>query len=199
MVPAVGRSDLMDLMGEGAATARGPLMEAGAPNAGEPSLAELIRAGDLDAIAGFQVTHVEQVRSYCEIVCAADRVQEACDHVFLEFVGRVREGDATPGAAAALGRDAQLDELLLQATRSVSAARLQRRPASTGSRRAPRFEVQDASCAVMPELVAAAANGELRGDGEAVRAHVASCPACKAMAARLQRAERAFLRSAGWS
>ncbi len=165
------------------------------PTPGGPSLTELIRAGDLDAIAGFRDAHLEQIRGYCEVVCAPDRVQEACDSVFLEFVGRVRVSDAALGGEAALDGDAPLGKLLLQATRSASAARFERWPAS---RPPPRSDDEDAICAAMPELLAAKANGELRGDGVAVREHVAGCPTCSTTTARLQRAERAFARATGW-
>jgi hypothetical protein len=140
-----------------------------------PSLVETIRAGDADAIAGFRDAHIDRVRRYCAAVCAGDRIDEACDAAFREFVARVRESD-----------EADLEQVLLRATRSSAAGRLEL------------DDVSEAICAAMPELLAAEANGELRADPEALRRHREGCAACAAVAARLERAEQAFSRASVW-
>lgn len=50
----------------------------------------------------------------------------------------------------------------------------------------------------MPELLAARASGELRGDDRAIAHHVAGCAVCTATEARMQAAEAAFTSASGW-
>lgn len=137
------------------------------------SLAERIRAAGDDAIvAAFRNAHLPKVQSYCTVVCLPERVDEACDAAFQDFVGRVR-----------IGRGSQADarELLLKATRSAAAGHY----ALEASR-------ADSDCAAMPDLLAASRNGELQGDEQTVRRHLEACVRCAATAERMARAERAF-------
>jgi hypothetical protein len=85
--------------------------------------------------------------------------------------------------------DQGLEAVLLAATRSAAAGRFAAPAAPT-----PQTRI----CAAMPELLAARANGELRGDGHAVTQHLAQCTACTASEARLRDAEAAFSTSPGW-
>ena len=79
------------------------------------SLADVIRLGDPDAIAGFRDAHVGKVQAFCASVCLPELVQEACDASFLEFLGRI-------GAGRADALD-DLTDLLLRSTRSAAAGR----------------------------------------------------------------------------
>ncbi|PZS08135.1 MAG: hypothetical protein DLM64_13195, partial [Solirubrobacterales bacterium] len=137
------------------------------------SLAEQIRAAGDDAIvAAFRNAHLPKVQSYCTVVCLPERVDEACDAAFQDFVGRVR-----------IGRGSQADarELLLKATRSAAAGHF-----------ALEASTNDSDCAAMPDLLAASRNGELQGGQLTVRRHLESCVRCAAAAERMARAERAF-------
>jgi hypothetical protein len=145
---------------------------------GGRSLAETVRAGDADAIAGFRDAHSAKVRSYCAQVCAPGRIDEACAVAFREFVARIRDSDARP---------LDLEQELLKATRSAAAGRFElSTPAGS------------AVCRAMPELIAAASNGELRGDAEALARHREECPVCASTAERAARAEQAFAGATGW-
>jgi hypothetical protein len=157
-----------------------PDLSVGAQRA-HPSLAALIGAGDLDAFAGFRDAHAAKVRSYCGEVCARERVEEALAAAFIDFLARLRiAGD----------HDSSLEKLLLAATRSAAAGRFEvwRSLAAveqTGSEIHP-------DCAAMPELLAASANGELRGDRTTITRHLSSCPTCAITADRTQQAARRF-------
>ncbi len=141
------------------------------------------------------------VHAYCEVACAPELVSEAAEAAFLDFVGRLSAAD--PG-------EQPPEALLLAATRSAAASRFAApapeatapteatEPAHTGSHRVRRRPVpppQTRVCAAMPELLAARANGELRGDDRAIAHHVAGCAVCTATEARMQAAEAAFSRA----
>ncbi len=178
------------------------LSDGGSPPA---SLPDLIRAGDADAFAGFREAHIDIVRAYCEVACAPELVAEACDAAFLDFVGRLSADPAEQG----------LDAVLLAATRSAAARRfpapedLAVSDTSAGAagaaaaadpprgRRHPDGPPDTRICAAMPELLAARANGELRGDDDAIAGHITGCPVCAAGEARLQAAEAAFSTARG--
>jgi hypothetical protein len=152
------------------------------------SLLELIRAGDADAIAGFRDAHLGKVRSYCEQACTPERLDDACDASFRDFLGRIRASEAPGG---------ELESVLLAATRSAAAGRFEvvRAP---GKPHRPGNRSGDAICAAMPELLAAAANKELRGDGMTVSEHVERCPTCAGTDQQMREAERAFAQDPGW-
>jgi hypothetical protein len=152
------------------------------------SLLELIRAGDADAIAGFRDAHLGKVRSYCERACTAERLDDACDASFRDFLGRIKASEATVG---------ELESVLLAATRSAAAGRFKvvRAP---GDAHRPAKRSDEPICAAMPELLAAAANKELRGDGATVSEHVERCPTCAGTDQRMREAERAFAEDPGW-
>jgi hypothetical protein len=154
------------------------------PAVGDPdlsdgrSLAETIRAGNPDAIAGFRDAHIAKVRSYCAQVCPSDRIDETCEAALREFVTRVRESDA---------RRVNLGRELLRATRSAAAGRFE---LST--------QTDAAVCVAMPELIAAEANGELRAEASSLHRHERACPTCAETAERMRRAEEAFAHATGW-
>ncbi len=153
-----------------------------------PTLAEAIRDGDADALAGFHDAHRGRVRGYCTIACAAERVQDASDAAFVDFVGRL---SASPAP------DPDLDELLLAATRSAAAGRFSVLRAGDWS--GPDTEADGPTmCKLIPELLAARANGELAGREDQLAAHLAQCPTCRHSEARMLDAERAFRDARGW-
>lgn len=155
-----------------------------------PSLAELIRAGDCDAATGFYEAHAYKVRSYCAEACRWELVEEACEASFVDFVGRMRAGSE---------RDVDLEDILLKATRGAAAGRAvveQAGPAGAGALRGR--GVDKAICAVMPELLAADANGEGSRGNQELHAHIENCPTCQVTAAGMKRAERAFTQAPGW-
>jgi hypothetical protein len=146
-----------------------------------PSLVELLRRGDHDAIAGFRDSHRQKVRGYCEQACLPERIDEACAAALTEFVARVRtsKDDVAPV------------DVLLAATRAAAAGRFNVIILGAGVR-------GDRTCAAMPELLAAQANGELRSDGQQVRQHVEQCETCRASEQRMREAERTFAEAIGW-
>jgi hypothetical protein len=152
------------------------------------SLAETIRLGDPDAIAGFRDAHIGSIRSYCAAVCAPDLVEDACEASFLEFLGRVNAGSPA---------DAELMDVLLRSTRSAAAGRFDVVRPQPAPGQSLSFHADTAICAAMPELLAAAANDELRGDRAEVAGAQASCATCTATAARIEQAERAFALAPG--
>jgi hypothetical protein len=151
---------------------------------------ELIQAGDADAIAGFRDAHVGKVRSYCERACTPERLQDACEASFVDFLARIRASDPPT---------ADLEPVLLAATRSAAAGRFKvvQAPGST-PRRPLKRSGEEAICAAMPELLAAQANDELRGDGQALADHIAGCPTCAGTDQRMRESERAFAQDPGW-
>ncbi|MGI8904003.1 MAG: hypothetical protein ACR2IP_10175 [Solirubrobacteraceae bacterium] len=160
----------------------------------ERSLAELILAGDPDALAGFFDARESSVRSFCVEASPAELVEEACAAARIDFIGRLRTAREQD-----LSR-LDLDELLLKATRSATAGRfkVQAPPLAAGRRgKWTGRPVDQATCQVMPELLAGGANGELSAGAEQLRPHVRRCPTCQGTAARMQRAERAFAEAFG--
>jgi hypothetical protein len=152
---------------------------------GGRSLVETVREGDADAIAGFRDAHIAKVRSYCALVCPPDRVDEATAAAFRDFVARVR---------TSTGPILDLDRVLLMATRSAAAGRFE--PAAPTAPASPAAD--ESICQAMPELLAAAANGELRSDAATLIRHQRDCATCRATAERTGAAEQAFARATGW-
>ena len=134
------------------------------------SLAERIRAGDAKGISTFRELHVRQMKSYCEVACSPELVDEAIGAAFVDFLGRVTEGAQS---------DEELEGTLFQATRAAVAARIV-------------VEATQAECLAVPELLAAQANDELPGDDRVLRDHLLDCPVCQATRARMEQAKRAF-------
>lgn len=152
------------------------------------SLAGLIRAGDSDAAAGFYEAHARKIHDYCAKACRWELIEQACEASWVEFVGRIRTS-AEPHA--------DLEDVLLKATRGAAAGRFDvASPTMVGA--AIQATRTGATCAAMPELLAAEANGELFRGNETVRAHVARCSVCGVTATRMKQAEQAFRQAIGW-
>jgi hypothetical protein len=132
------------------------------------TLADMIRARDRDALSGFFDGRAGYVIAYCSEVCP-ERARECAIAAFVEFLARV----------AVAGPDADLDLLLVKATRGCAAARI-----DVGQ--------HPAVCQAAPELLAASANGELAHDDEALAGHLEGCATCQATAQQLLDAERAL-------
>ncbi len=152
------------------------------------SLAETIRLGDPDAFAGFRDAHAGKVRGYCETVCVPELVLQACDASFLDFRGRL---SATQSAAV------DLSDVLLRSTRCAAAGRFELARPRPSAGESLAFHADTGICAAMPELLAAAANDELRGNPSELLGHQNSCATCAAIAARMREAERAFELASG--
>ena len=133
------------------------------------SLAELLRARDVDALAGFYDARAGYVEAYCRELCRPEKIEEATLSAFLEFVARAS------GKAA----DDELDLLLVKSARGAAAARMSVDSAAT-------------ECRAMPEVLAARANGEdVRGE-RAFAAHLDGCEICRQTTTRLIDAEQAL-------
>jgi hypothetical protein len=140
--------------------------------------------GDLDVIAGFREAHAHKIRSYCEEACRPELAETACEAALRELLARLRAREVEP---------VDVEEMLLQATRSAAAGRFQ---VETAPRRLRRSRVpSDPTCLAMPELLAAHANGELTGDASPIEHHLERCLTCARTIARMTHAERAFARS----
>lgn len=154
------------------------------PPSGWRPLAELIRSGDADAAARFYDAHAELVRSYCAEACRSELIDSACDASFVDFVGRVRTSSEPY---------VDLEDLLLKATRAAAAGRFEVELTGSTATNAPRQGAGgDATCAAMPELLAAQANNELFQGGEAVPLHAEHCRVCQITTTRMKRAEHSF-------
>jgi DNA-directed RNA polymerase specialized sigma24 family protein len=139
--------------------------------AGDETLLRLIAQRDPDAAAGFFDAHAPSVRRYCEEVAAPARLDEATLAAFVDLLARVES--APPGA--------ELEELLIKATRNAAASR-----ADVTGARGP-------ECHAMPDLLAALINGELERDPHLLDEHRARCRVCK------RTEERFAVADEGWS
>ena len=163
MVPPVGHPDL---------SGERPVSSPGT------SLHQLILAGDPDAIAGFRDSHVHRIRRYVAEACPPELRDEAADATFVNFLGRV-----------ATAQDGNLEELLLNSTRSCAAGRFDVQAPAGAHRHAG---APEPVCLAMPELLAAFANDELPGQHDAAQHHLDHCPTCAATAERMARAEHLY-------
>jgi hypothetical protein len=140
-----------------------------------PTEFELIAIRDEDAMNRFYERHVAVVRQFCAAICPPERIEEAVEAAMLIALARASE-------ASVGGRP---EDVVRKATREVAAARMAP-GVGTG-------QVTDPVCRAVPELLAARANGELRGPDGPLAEHLSSCAVCQMSAARLQEAESAFL------
>ena len=141
----------------------------------KPTERELIAARDHDAMARFYDRHAAMVGEFCGAVCPDERVDEAVAAVFVNFLGRVTEGQT----------DEEPEELLRRAAREIAASRMEVGGVFADER-------EDPVCRAMPELLAARVNGELHGQAGPLAEQLAGCPTCQAAAARLGQAEVMF-------
>lgn len=119
-------------------------------------------------LSAFREQHADRIEAYCRVACSADRIDEATEAAFVDFVGRVSEQRVA---------DDGLEATLARAVRSAAAPRI---PIEGGHR----------DCAAVPELLAARANGELPGSDQFLREHLRDCPVCQGTRTRFDRAER---------
>ncbi len=147
-----------------------------------PTLADLIRAGDADAIAGFGNARLPRVQGYVAQVCPPELAEDAVSAAFMDFFARLA---ATPEA------DDELDRLLLAATRSAAAGRF------TVASPPGRTLAVSVECQAMPELLAVHANRERPTDEALIGEHLAGCSICAHTLVRMQDAERAFAQPFG--
>jgi hypothetical protein len=134
-----------------------------------PSLTDLIRERDRDALTGFFDGRAAYVVAYCSALCLPNRARDAVLAAFVEFLARVQ------GA----GPDPDLDLLLVKATRGCAAARLD-------------LHDEPPICRSAPEVLAASANGELLHGDDALASHLERCAVCRATAQNLLDAESAL-------
>jgi hypothetical protein len=147
-------------------------MSGGVDLAEQPTLFELIAAGDPDAVAGFYDARVASVCEYCAEVLTAELVDEAVLAAFVDFLGRV--GTATASADP--------DDLLRKSARLAAASRVQV------------SYVREPACRGVAEVVAALASDELQHDEEPIARHLKRCWRCRGTARHLMQAEDAFVR-----
>ena len=134
-----------------------------------PSLAELLRARDLDALTGFYDARGPYVEAYCRAICRPEEVEDATLAAFTEFLAR----------SSGAGVDDDLDLLLVKATRGAAATRMA-------------LDTSAPECRSMPEVLAARANGEHLRDERPFASHLDECETCRDTAARLLDAEQAL-------
>jgi hypothetical protein len=137
-----------------------------------PTELELIAARDHDTMAHFYDRHVAMVGEFCAAVCPDERVDEAVEAVFVNFLARATEAP----------HSAEPEELLRKAAREIAASRME----ATDD---PVDDQHDPVCRAMPPLLAARVNGELPGQEGPIIDHLSDCSTCQAIAARLGRAE----------
>lgn len=123
------------------------------------------------ATTAFYDDQTEAVRSFCASLCPAERVEDAMEATFLDFVARV----------AAAPSDGDHEDLLRRAVREVAASRMD--PAAGADR-----ESIPPVCRAMPELLAASANGELPAEYEPLTEHLQSCEICQGNQRRMEAA-----------
>jgi hypothetical protein len=150
-----------------------------------PSLGELIRRDDPDAIAGFRDAHLNRVLAYCAEVCSEQLADEASTSAFVQFLARMSADESD---------SIDLEEELLKATRVAAAGRMDVH-SSTSSRGTGAPETV---CLALPELLAARANGDIQFNEDEMQQHTSACSICTTTIERLQRAEAGFLSTGPW-
>lgn len=151
-----------------------------------------IRDGDPGALAALVDRRANAVLAYCEAVCSPADAERAAAEAFARFRAAV--------AAAEDPRSLEPGALLLGATRHAAAS-LTVTPtpsaAEGGLRRklgAGRGAGASETCALIPDLLAARANGALSAaDQERLARHLERHPACHALADAVDRAEAAYV------
>lgn len=140
----------------------------------DETLLRLIAQRDPDAAAGFFDAHARSVRRYCEELAAPERLDEATLAAFVDVLGR----------AESAPEGAELEDLLMKATRNAAASR-----AEVADARGP-------ECHAMPDLLAALINGELERDPRLLDEHRARCRVCQRTEERFAIADEGWTRPA---
>jgi hypothetical protein len=155
------------------------------------SLAALIAERDRSALAAYRERREPAVQAYCAWVSLDAVSTDAAEASFATF--------AKLAAEQGVSEDAELDPLLLRATRMEAAARaptpLGSGPSLLPERLRSMFGGSDrrAACEVMPKLLAARSSGTLSpADLERIGKHLSRCSDCRAVEARFRRAEEVF-------
>src|SRR5881409_3726956 len=140
-----------------------------------------IRDGDRAALGALVARRGAAVLAYCDRVAAPGRALEAAGEAFAGFRREV--------VTAAEPRALDPEALLLCSTRRAAATCAPRAAAPRGtlSRR------RAGTCALVPELLAARAEGDLTAsDRMRLARHLERCDDCRAAAARFAEGERAY-------
>src|SRR5829696_8596259 len=121
------------------------------------------------------------VLAYCARLCDPARIAEAADAAFADLGEQLE--------ALSSDRVADLDRMLLEATRDAAAARVD--VSSGAARLASRRSTR--TCELMPTLLAARASGRLSASDRAgVERHIARCADCRELERRRDEAEQAY-------
>jgi hypothetical protein len=154
------------------------------------ALAEGVRDGNPDAITTVYDARGGAAYEYCKIACGPKLADDAVVAAFHEFASHVKSASDP----------VDLDRALLTAVRHAAAARLEPRgPDIRRDRTLHRQRIPEnpGICDSVPELLVAEVNGASEHDEAELRRHIIGCPKCRATAARLRHAERAFDAPAG--
>jgi hypothetical protein len=123
------------------------------------------------AVGRYRESHKQAVRAYCQSVCSAELVDQAIEASFIDLARRLREQDA---------KSTERERLLLRATRSA---------AGRFEVIAPDGEAPGELCSLVPELLAARANGELKAAQAELDLHLHGCRVCARTEAMMAAAE----------
>ena len=140
-------------------------------------------AAEAEPLADFAASRRPIVLSYCTWVCEDQQAEEAVDAAFARLERELDESEAD--------EPIKIDRLLREAARDAAAERV----AEAGERSSlvRRIGGRDATCGLMPTLLAARSSGRLSdADAERVGRHVKRCGKCRELEHRHVAAERAY-------
>ena len=145
-----------------------------------------VRDGEPDALRGLVARRGPAVLAYCAAVCEPDVAPRAAAEAFARFRGAVAAA-SEPGALAP-------EPLLLGATRHSAASMARTAPqAGSGLRRVLGDRGANDTCALVPTLLAAQADGMLSPDDqERLRRHLDRHPACRTIEAGFRQAQARY-------
>ncbi len=145
---------------------------------------DAVRDGDPDALAGLTERRGPSVLAYCRLVAAEGTATAAAADAFARFRSAVADAD-DPYAV-------NPEALLLSATRHAAA----QRSGASGTASVARLIVRrpaQATCAVVPHLLVARAEGVIYDDDAArLDRHLETCAACRRRREHFEAAERAY-------
>lgn len=145
-----------------------------------------VRDGEPEALRGLVARRGPAVLAYCAAVCEPPVAPRAVAEAFARFRGAVAAA-VEPGALAP-------EPLLLGATRHAAASMARTAPPTgAGLRRILGDRGANETCAVVPTLLAAQADGMLSpADQEKLRRHLDRHPACRTVEAGFRAAEARY-------
>jgi hypothetical protein len=148
-----------------------------------------VRDGELGALQALTATRGGAVLAFCRAVCGEELAPRAAAEAFARFRAAVCAADQV----SALQPDALLFGATRHAAASLAPAQDDVQHATPGLLTRARGRPGGESCAVVPTLLAARAEHALGpADDDRLERHLSRCPACRAIAARFQQAERAY-------